>query len=128
MGSLRKQVKFHSIISITLLFACSLIFLSSCTNEDHTKKFLGKWKTDSHRDYAFRLEITKSGKNFIIEYSGLPSKLSEADIESEGTIIGTYDNVKDKLVLKAYENLEAIYDDNKQQLIVEKWGAFVKTN
>ena len=113
--------KFKKILILLVLFSC-------CTNDIRSKNYLGKWRTKSYYNNSFTLDITKSSNYLIIEYSGLPNELSKRDFGSQGTLIANYDKLKDKLIIKADEDLDAIYDTNKKQLVIEKWGAFSKIN
>ena len=115
---------------IILLLLFSHLILS-CNNRNLSKKFIGVWENVANSD--IHCKITQSGSNFIIEYSqrsyttygGTVGRIYRET--SSETMPGFYDKSKNKLLIKWKKDIDAIYDQNTDQLIFESWGAFKKS-
>ena len=114
----------------TIAFLVFFQMLIACNSGTKTIKFLGEWQQLS--DSFIHCKISKSGNNFILEYTQLENwekindytrQLNKAFKEIMPVF---YDKSKDKLIVKWKKNLDAIYDENTNQLIFESWGAFKK--
>lgn len=124
---IHNSIPYFNQITIIFLLKIILILAVSCSNKAKAKNYLGNWVTTQGGN--FNLKITKSGDNFVIVYGNLPSRYNpNKTLTSYGSLPCFYDKAKDRLIIKADEELDAIYDVNTNQIIIERWGGFSKTN
>ena len=114
-------------LRILIISTLSTLLFFSCKQKGSTTKFIGTW--ENVNDSTNYCKIIQSGNNFIFEYS-FSSYFNRIDGEmvlgGNGKVPAFYDKSKDKLIIKWKKELDAVYDNNTNQLIIESWGAYKK--